>query len=49
VLVGRVEGVSKVHEEGVALPSKAILDERVQVSGSVEKVHCCDANGMRAP
>jgi hypothetical protein len=49
VLVGRVKCIPKVHEERIALPSKAILDERVRVSGSVKKVRCSDANGARAP
>jgi hypothetical protein len=32
VLVSRIEGVPEVHEEGIAFPSEAILDERIRIS-----------------
>ena len=32
VLVSHVEGVPEVHEEGIAFPSEAILDEQIRIS-----------------
>ncbi len=35
---GRVEGILKVHEEGIAAPIETILDERVRELGAVEEI-----------
>ncbi len=45
----RVERIAEVHEECVAAPSKAILDERVGELGAVEEVGGCDPNGVSRP
>ena len=44
-----MKGVSQVHEEGVALPAQAILDEGVQEMGPMQQIGCSDSNGVRAP
>ncbi len=44
-----VERVSEVHEESVAAPSEAILNERVQELGAVEEVGGCDSDGVSRP
>ena len=36
VLVGRVECIAKIHEEGVTSPTEAFFDVRVGVPSSVE-------------
>ncbi len=36
VLIGHVECVAEVHEEGVATPTEAVFDVRVGESSSVE-------------
>ncbi len=41
----RVESVAEVHEEGVAAPAEAILNERVGELGPVEEVGSCDRDG----
>ena len=43
VLVGRVECIVKIHEEGVALPTEAVFDVRVGEPSAVEEVSCRDA------
>ncbi len=45
----RVESVAEVHEEGVAVPLEAILNERVGELGSVEEVGGCDPDGVSQP
>ena len=44
-----VERVSEVHEECVAAPSEAILNERVGELGAVEEVGGCDPDGVSRP
>ncbi len=44
-----VEHVLEVHEEGVAAPSEAILNERVRELGPVEEVGGCDPDGVSRP
>ncbi len=45
----RVERVAEGHEEGVAAPLEAILNERVREFGSVEEVGGCDPDGVSQP
>ncbi len=44
-----VERVSEVHEECVATPSEAILNERVRELSPMEEVGGCDPNGVGRP
>ncbi len=44
-----VERVPEVHEECVAAPLEAILNERVRELGSVEEVGGCDPDGVSRP
>ncbi len=44
-----VECVLEVHEESVAAPSEAILNERVGELGLVEEVGGCDPDGVSQP
>ena len=48
MLIGIVECIPQVHQEGVTRP-EAILDERVQEMGPVEKIGGSDPNGVLAP
>ncbi len=41
-----VERVSEVHEESVAAPSEAILNERVGELGPVEEIGGSDPDGV---
>ncbi len=45
----RVESVLEVHEECVAAPLEAILNERVGELGPVEEVGGCDLDGVSRP
>ncbi len=49
VLVSRVEGIAKVHEEGVATPTEAVLDVRVGEPSPVEEVGGRDADRVAGP
>ncbi len=44
-----VESIAEVHEEGVATPTKAILNERVGELGLVEVVGSGDPDGVSRP
>ncbi len=44
-----IERVSEVHEECVAAPSEASLDERVREFGPVKEVGGCDPDGVSQP
>ncbi len=46
---GGVENVAEVHEEGVAAPLEAILNERIGELGPVEEVGGCDPDGVSQP
>ncbi len=45
----RVESVLEVHEECVAVPSVAILNERVGEPGAVEEVGGSNPDGVSRP
>ncbi len=49
VLVGRVECVTEIHEEGVATPTEAVLDVRVGEPSPVEEVGGRDADRVAGP
>lgn len=49
VLVSRVEGIAKVHEEGVAAPPEAVFDVRVGEPCAMEEVGSSDANRVAGP
>ena len=49
VLACCVERVAQVHQEGVAVSTKAVLDIRIRELGSMEEVRGCDADRVAGP
>ena len=49
MLVGGINCIAQVHEEGSALPSEACLNERVSHFFSVQDICRCDTDRMCRP
>lgn len=49
VLVGRVECVAEIHEEGIASPTEAVFDVSVGEPSAVEEIRGRDADRVAGP
>ena len=49
VLIGRVECVAEIHEEGIALPTEAVFDVSVGEPSAVEEIRGRDADRVAGP